>query len=205
MGRVSRSWCFLDCAVLIAARAQAAPLLQPPPSHLGKNWGLQELPSVLCAFFYIKPHKKGTLSPVQCFQALCLPLQGWFGAGFLCPRSAGQGLSPRGGLLVLQEHNVSSFLCSPPGDLTIKLSGQGVEAWSCFSHVSCLSFPCWPLFGSALEHLGGIRRARHLLLVPTRGSRPFTPVAQGAAWSKCNSRRGSVPSPAANAAHRVQP
>lgn len=176
------------------------------PFHIwGKAGGSKSLQVSFVPFFYIKPHKKGTLSPVQCFQALFLPLQGWFGAGFLCPRGAGQGLSPQGGWLVLQEHNVSSFLCSPPGALTIKLSGQGVEAWSCFSHALCLSFPCWPLFGSALGHLGGISRARHLLLVPTRGSRPFTPVAQGAAQSKCNSRKGSVPSPAANAAHRVQP
>lgn len=158
----------------------------------------------LCLFLHKTP-QEGDTEPRSVLPGSVSVLQGWFGAGFLCPRGAGQGLSPRGGLLVLQEHNVSSFLCSLPGDLTIKLSGQGVEAWWCFSHVSCLSFPCWPLFGSALEHLGGIRRARHLLLVPTRGSRPFTPVAQGAARSKRNSRRGSVPSPAANAAHGVQP
>lgn len=83
--------------MLIAARAQAAPLLQPPPSHLGKNWGLQELPSVLCAFFYIKPHKKGTLSPVQCFQALCLCCRAGLGQGFCAHVVLGRGCHPAEG------------------------------------------------------------------------------------------------------------
>lgn len=67
MGRVSRIWRFLDCAVLIAARAQAAPLLQPPPSHLGKSWGLQEPPSGLCAFFLHKTLQEGDTEPRSVF------------------------------------------------------------------------------------------------------------------------------------------